>query len=553
MENEALKAKEKYQSSVESAYDYIERFDLLETITNVGNDEVFTPRNTCNMLLDRLPEEVWHNPNYKWLNPATKNGIFEREIAIRLDEGLKDIIPDEETRRKHILQNMIYAIGQTKFTSNVTRRTLYYCSEANRKCDGIKAEDGHYVNGFAIGNGSWFNDAEGNIHTPKTEHWYESSCKKCKFCGIDKDSKYNDELQREHYAYEFIHYERQDLLWHFIDDFFKGDKSMKFDIIIGNPPYQLSVNESGKGLSAKPIYNLFVEQAIELKPKYLSMIIPSRWFTGGVGLNGFREKILHDKRIREITDYVDSKECFPNVDINGGVCYFLWDRDYNGNCLYTSISKKTKCSKYRNLDQFDIFIRNNNSLSIIEKVLKSSFKTLNESGGCSPQTPYGFLSTFVGNSKRKNESDCEILTSKGWAFVEKDKIEKGLDSVYLYKAMISKLTCEHAGTPDKEGKYRVLSRTEILKPSQICSQSYLVICPQKNEELAKNVMSYLKTKFVRFLMQMTLTGMNISTDNFRFVPWLDFSQPYDDDQLYKMFNLTQEEINEIEFTIREMD
>lgn len=174
-----LNAEKKYNTAVEEASDCIEHFDILETITNVGNDEVFTPRKTADMILDSLPEEVWHNPNYKWLNPATKNGIFEREIAIRLDEGLKDVIPDKETRRKHILQNMIFAIGQTKFTSNVARRTVYCCSEANRKCDGIKAPDGHYVNGYAIGNGSWFDNEEGNIKTPCTDHEIDPKTKKC--------------------------------------------------------------------------------------------------------------------------------------------------------------------------------------------------------------------------------------------------------------------------------------------------------------------------------------------------------------------------------------
>lgn len=253
--NVAIRAEKDHTSAVESAYDYLEHFDILETITNVGNDEVFTPRKTCDMILDSLPEEVWHNPNYKWLNPATKNGIFEREIAIRLDRGLKDIIPDEETRKKHILQNMIFAIGQTKFTANVARRTLYYCSQANRKCDGIKAPDGHYVNGFAIGNGTWFDDEEGNIKTPRTEHVFERNGK-CKFCGIPSSSKYNSPDQREHYAYEFIHYGKLALERHLQDLFFKGDRTMKFDVIVGNPPYMLT--DGGGGSSSKPIYNLFV-------------------------------------------------------------------------------------------------------------------------------------------------------------------------------------------------------------------------------------------------------------------------------------------------------
>lgn len=235
-ENEAIKTYEQYRSSVEEATDYIEHFDILETITNVGNDEVFTPRKTCEMILDALPKEVWHNPNYKWLNPATKNGIFEREIAIRLDAGLKEKIPDTETRRKHILQNMVYAIGQTKFTSYVARRTLYYCTDANRKCDGHKAPDGHYVNGYAIGNGTWFNDEEGNIKTPKAKHEFDDKNGRCIYCKLPKTSKYVDSLQREQYAYEFIHHKQEDLLTYLQDLFFKGDRSMKFDIIIGNPP-----------------------------------------------------------------------------------------------------------------------------------------------------------------------------------------------------------------------------------------------------------------------------------------------------------------------------
>lgn len=329
--NKALAAEKDYKTAVESAYDYIENFDILETITNVGNDEVFTPRRTCNMILDSLPEEVWHNKDYKWLNPATKNGIFEREIAIRLDEGLKDIISDEEKRRKHILQEMIFSIGQTKFTSNVARRTLYYCSEANRKCDGIKAEDGHYVNGYSIGNGTWFNDSEGNIKTPCTDHYFVGGKKilpaicsseekknyKCAFCGMGAHSTYNDERQREKYAYEFIHIKRENLLRHLQDRFFGGNRSMRFDVIIGNPPYNLN-DGGGTGSSGTPIYDVFVNQAISLNPKYISMIIPSRWFVGGKGLDGFRKKMLSDSRISVLHDFINAHECFPSNQIEGG-------------------------------------------------------------------------------------------------------------------------------------------------------------------------------------------------------------------------------------------
>ena len=299
--NVALDAERDQRTAVETAYDYLEHFDILETITNVGNDEVFTPRKTCDMILDSLPEEVWRNPNYKWLNPATKNGIFEREIAIRLDRGLIDVIPNEEERRKHILQKMIFAIGQTKFTSYVARRTLYYCSDANRKCDGIKASDGHYVNGYAIGNGTWFNDKEGNIKTPTADHDFgytkaqldsmgkeEKRKIKCPFCGINANSVYANTLQREQYAYEFMHHKKLELLRYLQNIFFQGDRNMKFDIVIGNPPYQLS--DGGAQASARPIYQYFVQNAIALNPKYVSMIIPSRWMIGGKGLDTMKSR-----------------------------------------------------------------------------------------------------------------------------------------------------------------------------------------------------------------------------------------------------------------------
>jgi len=323
----AIKAKEDRQTAVEEAEDYVENFDILETITNVGNDEVFTPVKIAKKMLDSLPDEVWHNPNYKWLNPCTKNGVFEREIAIRLNEGLKEVIPDEESRKKHILQNMIYAIGLTKFCSHVARRTLYYCSQANKKCDGIKAEDGHYVNGYAIGNGTWFNDEEGNIKTPCTNHEFVGKGKerKCKFCGIKEDSKYNDPLQREQYAYEFMHVDHLSLERHLRERFFGGNKDMKFDIIIGNPPYQLSTG--GAHEQAKPVYNLFVLAAKSINPKYLCMIIPSRWMTGGMGNNDFRMDMIQDKHITKLFDYSNGKDVFPNVDIKGGVCYFLRERE----------------------------------------------------------------------------------------------------------------------------------------------------------------------------------------------------------------------------------
>lgn len=311
---EAIETYRKYKTKVEQTAEYVEHFDILETITNVGNDEVFTPRKVCDAMLDSLPEEVWHHPEYHWLNPASKNGIFEREIALRLDQGLKDIIPDELERKKHILQSMIFSIGLTKFTALVARRTLYYCSYANRKDDGMRdPNDGHSVNGYAIGNGTWFEDEEGNVKTPKAEHVFGNDGR-CIHCGINKSSKYVDETQIEHYAYEFIH--QRDIHQYVADTFFGGNKDMKFDIIIGNPPYQL--DDGGAGASAKPIYQLFIQRAIELNPRYLCMIIPARWYAGGKGLDEFRKQMLSDRHMRTLVDFPNSQECFSNFNIAGG-------------------------------------------------------------------------------------------------------------------------------------------------------------------------------------------------------------------------------------------
>ena len=553
--NVAIKAEKDHTSAVESAYDYLEHFDILETITNVGNDEVFTPRKTCDMILDSLPEEVWHNPNYKWLNPATKNGIFEREIAIRLDRGLKDIIPDEEARKKHILQNMIFAIGQTKFTANVARRTLYYCSQANRKCDGIKAPDGHYVNGYAIGNGIWFDDEEGNIKTPRIGR-------------VKSNSKYNSSDQREHYAYEFIHYGKLALERHLQDLFFKGDRSMKFDVIIGNPPYQLS--DGGAQASARPIYQLFVENAISLNPKYLCMIVPSRWMIGGKGLDDFRQKMIEDKHFSSLHDFLNPKECFPNNDIKGGVCFFLWDKDHTGPCKITSYTQNGVRKSTRNLkkDGVDIFIRDEILVSILDKVLarnENTFDTI-----VSASKPYGFRAeTMVSASKfglpefltEKIDGGYEIFglgdkMKRTWKYLPKNyPIPKKSPCLDKYKVFIAEAYgCGNIG--------EIPSTPVLSTPGQLCTETFLEIGPFNDAQSAENVIKYIKTKFFRALVGIQKQTQHTTQKVYRFVPLLDFKSKKDidwsksvssiDEQLFVRYDLNSEEIKFIKMNIQEM-
>ena len=586
--NVALEAEGKYKTAVESANDYIENFDILETITNVGNDEVFTPRKTCDMILDSLPEEVWHNPNYKWLNPATKNGIFEREIAIRLDEGLKDQIPDTEQRRKHILQKMIYSIGQTRFTANVARRTVYYCSQANRKCDGIKASDGHYVNGYAIGNGTWFDDEEGNILTPNINHTFvddkgnvmPESCTteekkkyRCKYCGINGASSYNDANQLETYAYEFIHFNGEELLRHLQDRFFGGNREMKFDIIIGNPPYQLS--DGGAQASARPIYQLFVQQAIALKPKYISMIMPSRWMIGGKGLDEFRASFISDKHINTLNDFMDSKVCFPNNDIKGGVCFFLWNQDYDGKCSVVTHSSNgdRKSIRFLKEDGCDIYIRDEILISIMNKVKALGECTFDSM--VSARKPYGLEAETMLSAKKfglPEFSDKKIYggyeifglgekMKRTWKFLPKNyPLPKKSPCLDKYKVFIAE--AYGCGAIGEVPSTPVLSTPVLSTPGQLCTETFLEIGPFETEIEAQNVIKYIKTKFFRTLVGIQKQTQHTTQKVYRFVPVQNFTQNSDinwnesidsiDKQLYKKYNLSNKEIDFIEKNIQEM-
>ncbi len=505
-------------------FDHVYNPDVLSCLANLSNDEVFTPPEVVNRMLDMLPQELFCNPDIKFLDPACKTGVFLREIAKRLIKGLEDRIPDLQERIDHILHHQLYGIAVTELTSLLSRRGLY-CSK-------------YPQSEFSV---SRFETNEGNIRYIKNiRHTWKDG--RCVFCGASQKTELGDADRGEileAYAYEFIH--KKDVF------------NMKFDVIIGNPPYQLKVNETGKGLGAIPIYHKFVEQAQKLNPRYISMIIPARWFAGGVGLDEFRNNMLSNKHIKRIVDYIDSKDCFPGVDVNGGICYFLMDSQYEGDCEYTNISNGEESTAMRKLDEYSIFIRRNEAVSIIKKTQSLQEPTLDSEGGCSPQTPYGFLSTYVGKPNRESEYDCELLSSKGWTFVNPNEVTKSRETVCLYKPMISKLSCEHAGNPDKNGMYRVLSRMELLKPNQICSQSYLTVCMQKTEEEAKNVYDYLRTKFVRFLILQTLVGMNLSIGNFRFVPWQDFTKSWTDEELYAKYNLSEEEIRFIESVIKPME
>jgi site-specific DNA-methyltransferase (adenine-specific) len=320
---------------------------------------------------------------------------------------------------------------------------------------------------------------------------------------------------------------------------------MKFDVIIGNPPYQLS--DGGAGASAKPIYHHFVEQAKKLNPRYMCMIIPSRWFSGGKGLDEFRCNMLNDSRLSCIVDYTDSTKVFPGVDIAGGICYFLWERDYHGDCTIENIHNNIREKSKRPLNEFDTLVRHNVAVSIIKKVIIKETAFLNDL--VSSRQPFGLDS----KTRPDKNGDLILIWSGGQGPIDSRKVRDEAKVIDRWKVLISKTSYDHGGQPDKEGKRRILSRIEVLAPKYVCTESYLIVGSYDDKSFADNTVSYLRTKFTRFLVSTILFTQNITKDRFCFVPIQDFSEPWTDEKLYKKYNLSQEEIDFIESMIRPME
>ena len=495
--------------------------DILTCLANLSSDEVFTPPNIANMMLDTLPKDLWHDKSATFLDPACKTGVFLREITKRLLKGLESEIPDIEKRLEHILKRQVFGIGITRLTSEISRRSVYCSKKANEK--------------FSIVN---FKDEEGNIRYIESEHFWADGIK-CKYCGVKREI-YDKNSAYESYAYSFIHEERPEDLF-----------NMKFDVIIGNPPYQMNDGGSGYGTSATPIYDKFVSQAKKLNPRYLLMIIPSRWFAGGRGLNSFRKEMLSDKRIQKIYDFMNSKECFPGVNIAGGINYFLWNRDYKGECEVINVENDNHFSASRNLDEYDIFVRDNRAIKIINKVKSKSDKFLSDF--VFQSSPFGFRSFKRGddvNAKHK----VKLLTSDGFSYVHRDEVLINEKEIDKYKVIIGKVVPGNGEVDVKPGTgYKVITKSRVLSPNEINSESYLLLSTFSSEKEAINFSKYMRLKFPRFLLKQTLSSMNISKSSFLFVPYTGFDREISDQELYDFYELSDQERNHIEYMIREFE
>lgn len=492
--------------------------DVLSCLANLSNDEVFTPPDVANQMLDMLPQELFSNPDTTFLDPACKTGVFLREIAKRLIKGLEPQIPDLQERIDHIFQKQLYGIAITELTSLLARRGVYCSKYPNSEFSVTHFDDDH---------------AQGNIRFKRIQHSWQNG--KCTFCGAS-EAEYERGDELETHAYEWIHTMNPERIF-----------NMKFDVIIGNPPYQLSTAGNDNGAQAKPLYHKFIEQAKRLKPHYLSMIIPSRWFSGGWGLDDFRNEMMTDRKLIELHDYPDAADCFPGVDIKGGVCYFLWDNNANKDCHFvTHKGREIVSESYRALHESncDIIIRYNEAIPILHRVRDYGEKTFDTL--VSTKKPFGFITNYNGGSKEPFSGAVKLYANKRVEYVSRSSILRNIDFVDKDKVIVPKAV--GSGDP----------KTDVIKPlycepNACCTETYLLVGPFPNKEICENVISYIGTKFFHFLVTLQKNTQDCMKRVYSFVPVQDFSKPWTDEELYAKYALTKSEIDFIEAMVWSAD
>jgi len=487
--------------------------DVLSCLANLSSDEVFTSPQLANQILDMIPKEIWSDKNARFLDPFCKSGVFLREIARRLDTGLEQKISNKQKRINHIFKNQLFGIAITELTSLLSRRSVYCSKIANGKYSVCET----------------FDNPHGNIRFERIEHTWENG--KCVFCGAN-ETEYDRGADLETHAYEFIHTDKPEEIF-----------NMKFDVIIGNPPYQLS--DAGDSTGSSPIYHIFIEQAKKLNPRFLSMIIPARWFAGGKGLDNFRDTMLKDRRISMLVDYPISSDVFPGVKVNGGICYFLWERDYSGSCRVTTRMNGMDDTMDRSLDQFDTFVRFNKAISILEKVKTKEYSSMSEQ--VSRQKPFG-LRTFEQPSGKGN---ITLYANKNVGRIEKSVITNGTEMLGLWKVFISMGYGE--GGEARDYPRMIMGKPIIAPPMSACTETYIVVGAYETEIEAKNLDSYLRTKFLRFLVCLRKNTQHITKDRFSFVPSLPMTKAWSDKKLYAHFGLSGDEVAFIDSIVRPME
>ena len=507
--------------------------DVLTCIANLSNDEVFTPPELANRMLDTLTEawaanhggaNLWADKTVTFLDPFTKTGIFLREITRRLTEGLAAQMPDLEERVNHILTQQVFGIAITQLTALLARRSVY-CSK-------------HALGEHSIAKALTSDD--GNIWFQRTEHsWGET---KCIFCGAPK-AILDREEGIENYAYAFVH---TDNIKTRLSEIF--GKTMQFDVIIGNPPYQMKGGAGGTSDSS--IYHLFVEQAKKLDPKFLSMVVPSRWLAGGRGMDEFRKEMLSSRKLLRLVDFPVSSEVFPNVEVKGGICYFLLSGEHEGHCDVTVIRGGEEMTSNRQLDEFDVFVRDPKAVGILRKVLKFGEPSI--TGILTADTPFGIATNFAGFHEKKKAGDIALYYVRSGkrdiGFVPRTAITKNAALIDMWKVFVPKAGSDGGQKiPDS-----VLGKPWLSPPPSVATQTFLAFCAASEEE-AQSVESYYRTKFFRHLVSLRKLTQDALRPMYSWVPVQPWDRQWTDKELYKKYGLTKEEIDYVESVIRPMD
>jgi site-specific DNA-methyltransferase (adenine-specific) len=506
--------------------------DILSCIANLSNDEVFTPPELANRMLDMVAEawaadydgaNIWADKTVRFLDPVTKSGVFLREITSRLNKGLADEIPDLDERVNHILTRQVYGIAITQLTSLLARRSVYCSKYANGRHSIV----------------SEFDSESGNIWYERLEHTWEGT--KCAYCAAPR-AIFEREPELENHAYAFIH---NDDIRDRMTGLFGGN--MQFDVVIGNPPYQMKGGAGGSSDSS--IYHLFVEKGMELEPKYLAMVIPSRWLTGGRGLDQFRKEMLSSHKLSRLVDFPVSKEVFSGVEVKGGICYFLWSEAHDGLCDVTVIRGDEEKSSSRQIDEFDVFVRDPMSASILRKVLNAGEGSISDI--LTADTPFGIATNFDGFQQKRESGDIALhYVQKGKrdiGFVPRSTITKNVDLINKWKVLVPEAGSDGGQKiPDS-----VLGKPWLSEPPSISTQSFLAFWLASEGE-AISLESYIRTKFFRHLVSLRKLTQHALRSTYSWVPVQTWDRQWTDEALYQKYGLTTEEVNHIETVIRPM-
>lgn len=506
--------------------------DVLTCIANLSNDEVFTPPEFANRMLDTLAEawasknggaDIWADKSVKFLDPCVKSGVFLREITSRLTKGLENQIPDLEKRVDHILTKQVFGIGITQITSLLARRSVYCSRHAQGKHSIAKS----------------FANEDGNIWFQRIKHTWDGD--KCKYCGAGR-SVFDRAKGLETHAYTFIH---TDNIKARLADIFGGN--MQFDVIIGNPPYQLA---SDGGTRDGPIYQHFIEQAKKLEPRYLSMVIPSRWMASGLGLSEFRQATLSDRRMRELVDYPAANDVFPGVEVKAGVCYFLWDSSHDGDCNVTTIRGSEVVGPIqRNLGEYDVFVRDARAVSILHKVAALGEASINTI--LARDKEFGWTSNFDGFHEKERSGDVPLYyirkMKRDVGYIERKAVTKSAEMIDTWKVLVPQAFNGGDAVP-----HQILGKPLIAPSPSVCTQSFLFF-NVSSLKAANSLRSYYTTRFFRFLVSVRKITQHATHSTYVWVPMQTWNRTWTDEALYAKYGITPQEQEYIESQVRPMN